>query len=82
MLLPIFTVDNVAKSDIMGWEVIEMSLKEKVFDFRARHNLTQAQAAKLMNTSREMIIAIENDKRKPSQFMQRRIEIFIEEYNK
>lgn len=57
-----------------------MELKERLIDFRARHNFTQRQAAKVLNTSREMIIAIEGDKRQPSAFMKRRIEILIDEY--
>lgn len=41
-------------------------MKNKLKEFRARHNLTQEDLAEMVGVSRQTIIAIENEKFNPS----------------
>lgn len=57
-----------------------MELKEKLIEFRAKNGFTQEQAAKVLETTREMVNALENKRHEPSLFKCKRIEYLMENY--
>lgn len=56
-----------------------MELAQKIIDFRAINNLTQAELAEKIGVSRGMIVEIESGKRKVKRVTQRKIEIYLEQ---
>lgn len=55
-----------------------MTLREKLVDFRARHDLTQDELAKKIGVSRDIICGLENEKRSVWATTKRKIELYIE----
>jgi len=61
-------------------EVLNVNLIDKLIDFRARYNLSQIEAAKVIGVSIDLIQRIERGKKTIKPVTMRRVEIFIDEY--
>lgn len=54
-----------------------LTLKEKLIDFRAVNNLSQVDLAKLIGLSPTVIVGVENENRNIRDVTKRKIEIYI-----
>lgn len=59
-----------------------MELKERLFRYRVKKNLSQQQLAEKLGCTRESINAFENGKRVPGKLLQERINILLKGIDK
>ena len=63
----------------MSWKGGELmsNLGERIVEYRAKHNMTQAEFAEAANLSTITILMIENDRHKPTRLTKAKIELVL-----